>query len=73
MAMFWTIQFVIGCQHMAIAGSVAIWYFTRYARDHRWHLPPKKASLGLSTPEEAQKGLFVPLFRLFKPLGEWEA
>lgn len=30
MALFWTMQFLIGCQHMTIAGSVAIWYFTRY-------------------------------------------
>ncbi|XP_066148514.1 choline transporter-like protein 1 [Euwallacea fornicatus] len=28
-AMLWMIQFVIGCQHMVIAGAVAKWYFTR--------------------------------------------
>lgn len=31
MALFWTAQFIIGCQHMIIAGAVAIWYFTRLA------------------------------------------
>lgn len=30
MALFWSLQFLIGCQHMAIAGAVAIWYFSRY-------------------------------------------
>lgn len=29
MALFWTVQFFIGCQHMVIAGAVATWYFTR--------------------------------------------
>lgn len=28
-AMFWMCQFVIGCQHMVIAGAVSKWYFTR--------------------------------------------
>lgn len=28
--LLWTIQFVIGCQHMVIAGAVATWYFMRY-------------------------------------------
>ncbi|XP_018567705.1 choline transporter-like protein 1 [Anoplophora glabripennis] len=28
-AMLWMAQFVIGCQHMVIAGAVAKWYFTR--------------------------------------------
>ncbi|CAG9766256.1 unnamed protein product [Ceutorhynchus assimilis] len=27
--MLWMIQFVIGCQHMVIAGAVSKWYFTR--------------------------------------------
>lgn len=31
MAMFWMVQFIIGCQHMVIAGAVATWYFTRWA------------------------------------------
>lgn len=26
---FWIIQFIIGCQHMVIAGAVATWFFTR--------------------------------------------
>lgn len=29
LAIFWMSQFVIGCQHMVIAGSVATWFFTR--------------------------------------------
>lgn len=29
MAFFWVSQFIIGCQHMVIAGAVSIWYFTR--------------------------------------------
>ncbi|XKL64868.1 hypothetical protein PGB90_004954 [Kerria lacca] len=28
-AVFWIIQFMIGCQHMIIAGAVATWFFTR--------------------------------------------
>ncbi|XP_025829941.1 choline transporter-like protein 1 [Agrilus planipennis] len=28
-AFLWTIQFIIGCQQMVIAGAVAAWYFTR--------------------------------------------
>lgn len=43
MAMFWTVQFFIGCQHMVIAGAVAIWYFTRlvllFCRTHSCALP----------------------------------
>lgn len=29
LAGFWLIQFIIGCQHMIIAGAVATWFFTR--------------------------------------------
>ncbi|BET03140.1 Plasma-membrane choline transporter [Nesidiocoris tenuis] len=29
LGVFWMTQFVIGCQHMIIAGSVATWFFTR--------------------------------------------
>lgn len=29
MAFFWVSQFIIGCQHMVIAGAVSMWYFTR--------------------------------------------
>lgn len=29
LALFWMSQFVIGCQHMVIAGAVATWFFTR--------------------------------------------
>lgn len=29
LALFWMTQFVIGCQHIVIAGSVATWFFTR--------------------------------------------
>lgn len=29
LAMLWMVQFVIGCQHMIIAGAVSIWYFKR--------------------------------------------
>ncbi|XP_037042642.1 choline transporter-like protein 1 [Bradysia coprophila] len=29
LAMFWMTQFVIGCQHIVIAGAVASWFFTR--------------------------------------------
>ncbi|KAL1518343.1 hypothetical protein ABEB36_001980 [Hypothenemus hampei] len=28
-AMLWTVQFVIGCQHMVIAGAVVKWYFSK--------------------------------------------
>lgn len=28
-ALFWISQFIIGCQHMVIAGAVATWFFTR--------------------------------------------
>lgn len=28
-AFFWTIEFILGCQQMVIAGAVASWYFTR--------------------------------------------
>ncbi|KAJ8919637.1 hypothetical protein NQ315_006163 [Exocentrus adspersus] len=28
-ALLWMVQFVIGCQHMVIAGAVSTWYFTR--------------------------------------------
>ncbi|KAG5877891.1 hypothetical protein JTB14_005130 [Gonioctena quinquepunctata] len=28
-AMLWMTQFVIGCQHMVIAGAVSVWYFRR--------------------------------------------
>ncbi|XP_077291052.1 choline transporter-like protein 1 [Arctopsyche grandis] len=28
-ALFWFTQFIIGCQHMVIAGAVATWFFTR--------------------------------------------
>lgn len=28
-AVLWMIQFVVGCQHMIVAGCVATWYFTR--------------------------------------------
>ncbi|XP_045462805.1 choline transporter-like protein 1 [Harmonia axyridis] len=28
-AMLWMAQFLIGCQHMVIAGAVSFWYFTR--------------------------------------------
>ncbi|KAJ8969448.1 hypothetical protein NQ314_001753 [Rhamnusium bicolor] len=28
-AMLWMAQFIIGCQHMVIAGAVSTWYFTR--------------------------------------------
>ncbi|XP_057661357.1 choline transporter-like protein 1 isoform X2 [Diorhabda carinulata] len=28
-AMLWMVQFIIGCQHMIIAGAVSIWYFKR--------------------------------------------
>lgn len=27
--MFWILQFIIGCQHLIIAGAVSQWYFTR--------------------------------------------
>lgn len=27
--LLWVIEFIIGCQHMIIAGSVATWFFTR--------------------------------------------
>ncbi|KAF6202777.1 hypothetical protein GE061_003180 [Apolygus lucorum] len=33
MGVFWMTQFVIGCQHMVIAGSVATWFFTRNKED----------------------------------------
>lgn len=29
-AMLWMTQFLVGCQHMVIAGAVSSWYFTRY-------------------------------------------
>lgn len=29
LALFWSVQFFIGCQHMVIAGAVSIWYFSR--------------------------------------------
>ncbi|KAL1389165.1 hypothetical protein pipiens_012584 [Culex pipiens pipiens] len=29
LAFFWFCQFIIGCQHMVIAGAVACWFFTR--------------------------------------------
>lgn len=29
LALFWFSQFIIGCQHMIIAGAVATWFFTR--------------------------------------------
>lgn len=29
LGMFWFTQFMIGCQHMVIAGAVATWFFTR--------------------------------------------
>ena len=28
--LFWFIQFVVGCQHMVIAGAVSKWFFTRF-------------------------------------------
>lgn len=28
-ALFWISQFIIGCQHMVIAGAVTSWFFTR--------------------------------------------
>lgn len=30
LAFLWTSQFLIGCQHMVIAGAVSSWFFTRY-------------------------------------------
>jgi len=29
LVLVWVIEFIIGCQHMIIAGSVATWFFTR--------------------------------------------
>lgn len=29
LALFWFSQFLVGCQHMVIAGAVAMWFFTR--------------------------------------------
>ncbi|XP_037916936.1 choline transporter-like protein 1 isoform X2 [Hermetia illucens] len=29
LALFWFVNFVIGCQHMVIAGAVSMWFFTR--------------------------------------------
>lgn len=29
LVLLWVIEFIIGCQHMIIAGSVATWFFTR--------------------------------------------
>ncbi|CAG0900756.1 unnamed protein product, partial [Darwinula stevensoni] len=28
-ALFWGVQFIIACQHVVIAGAIAVWYFTR--------------------------------------------
>lgn len=33
MALFWMSQFIIGCQHFIIAGSIATWFFTRNKND----------------------------------------
>ncbi|KAJ6645857.1 Choline transporter-like protein 1 [Pseudolycoriella hygida] len=33
LALFWMTQFVIGCQHIVIAGAVATWFFTRNKND----------------------------------------
>jgi hypothetical protein len=30
LAMLWMCQFVIGCQHMVLAGAISDWYFNRY-------------------------------------------
>lgn len=29
LVLLWVIEFIIGCQHMVIAGSVSTWFFTR--------------------------------------------
>ncbi|CAH1108165.1 unnamed protein product [Psylliodes chrysocephalus] len=42
-AMLWMTQFAIGCQHMIIAGAVAIWYFKR-----------NKSSLGTPVLQSAE-------------------
>lgn len=28
-SMLWIVQFLYGCQHMVIAGAIAVWYFAR--------------------------------------------
>ena len=32
-ALFWGVQFIVACQHVVIAGAIAVWYFTRYWRE----------------------------------------
>lgn len=34
--LFWMSQFIIGCQHMVVAGSVAKWFFTRNKSQLGW-------------------------------------
>lgn len=36
--LFWVSQFIIGCQHMVIAGAVATWFFTRNKTALDWPL-----------------------------------
>lgn len=33
MGLIWTSEFILACQQMVVAGSVAMWYFTRYFRN----------------------------------------
>lgn len=38
LVLFWMSQFIIGCQHMVIAGAVATWFFTRNKSSLDWPL-----------------------------------
>lgn len=44
--LFWMSQFIIGCQHMVVAGSVATWFFTRNKSQLGW---PIASSLRILT------------------------
>lgn len=38
LTLFWMSQFIVGCQHMVIAGAVASWFFTRNKATLDWPL-----------------------------------
>lgn len=43
LTLFWMSQFIVGCQHVCIAGAVATWFFTRNKATLDW---PLSRSLG---------------------------
>lgn len=38
LTLFWMSQFIVGCQHMIVAGAVATWFFTRNKAQLDWPL-----------------------------------